>query len=60
VYFGVWYSNYYLFSFIHFQLFLFFRFIHFLPLIATEYYLFQQSQYQHLLMIWKNAMNILR
>jgi hypothetical protein len=39
--------------------FCFFRFIQNSLILVTKYYLFQQSQHQHLLMIWKNVMNIL-
>jgi hypothetical protein len=53
VYFGVWYFICYLLISKHY-----FSFLDLLLLIVTKSYLSQQSQHQHLLMIWRNAMNI--
>jgi hypothetical protein len=40
-------------------IFIYFRFVHVLFTVAIKYFLSQQSQHQHLLMIWKNAKNTL-
>jgi hypothetical protein len=39
-------------------IFITFRFVDGILLVVTKYYLSQQSQHQHILMIWKNVENI--